>query len=259
MIITFKKGLPWLCKFMLLSILFVSVFQVNSVMAQDQEIFNTQERLAIINFPAYSIISEVNNESNDIYTKEFEQNCLSMTDKEFEAAVHKNIEKVIKKKEAGAIIKWNKESIDYIKLIASDLIPTIEKQIKEDSFIKSGDEYAFLSYTPGSDSETWVIYDYNVLNIKLYAFCQQISWGWNSSQITSVSSRAYSRIFAPLWTYEGINDESHQYNDNYFSYSQYHEGHFSGQIAGYPIVNTYPYLYTTVITGGDWEHDEGFN
>ncbi len=96
-----------------------------------------------------------------------------------------------------------------------------------------------ITATPGDEDETWVIYDYNLGGVKLYGFYQHISWEWNSSRLTSVSTSAYSRIWAPLWVYNGINHEPGNYNNNYFSYTTYHEGHFCGEV-GYPITHTYP-------------------
>jgi hypothetical protein len=180
-----------------------------------------------------------------------------MSDSEFKHAIRDNLKKIIDQKKKGAKIRWNKDIVKYAEVFAPDQVGEIKRQIATDNL---GQTRGIIvrKTTPGAEDETWVIYNYNLDGIKLYGFYQHIIWAWNSSQITSVSTSAYSHIWAPLWVYNGVNDESGQYNNNHHSYTKYHEGHFSGEI-GCLVTHTYLWLQTTVMTGGGWSHNEGFN
>lgn len=238
---------------LLLSLFFLS-FQVGNANAGEQP--NVQiDRLTIINLPAYSVLGSPDDTTN-VYNAVNEQEFLSMSDQEFKDNVRSNLASIIDQKEKDARIRWNEDIVKYVEILAPDHVDEIKEQIATDTSLQST---IVTASEPGSEDLTWVIYDYNLGGIKLYAFLQRIAWSWNSTQITSISKNAYSRIWAPLWRYEGINDQSGAYNNNKFSYTQYHEGHFVGEIAGYPLVNTYPWHQTTVMTGGGWAHNEGFN
>ena len=151
--------------------------------------------------------------------------------------------------------------MQYIEVFAPNEVAEVRQQILKDDLLQSqisSQQPIISEYTPGSDDDTWVIYDVNMGNMKLYAFYQRIKWSWNSTQITSVNTSAYAHIYAPLWSYNGLNQNPPgEYLHNKYSYYKFHEGHFVGTL-GYPIVNTYPWHSTVVFTGGGWAHNQGF-
>lgn len=251
-------------KTMIIIIAMMLVFSLSAVVsaAPVTSDLSANERLTILNIPAYSISCERND--SDLYCHEAIDKYLAMSNDDFNKAIISNMQSIVEKKEKGADIKWNPRIVEVVKPISPKLAGEIAKQVESDSQAKPVinvnhiNQATTLRLTPGSDNRTWVIYDVNMGNIKLYGFFANISWSWDSSKITSVNSTAYDEIYAPLWSYCGATEINPHYIDSsHVSYYTYWRGHFQTGI-GYPLTNTYPWHEILVRAGGGTAHSTGF-
>ena len=211
------------------------------ILAQD---FNKIPREALLGIYAYGT-SEPGNEQEYNNLKE---KYLEMNDADFNKAIINHFKKVADKKDKGEDIIWNKDIVDLISILDSELGNRIKMQINQTiarDTIEKDTKQENLRYTPGNNRKIWTYYGHGLGGMRIFSFTCDIYWAWDSTQITTVSPSTREKHCIQ----DGLR-RNHS-NQAYFlsptSY-WYVEGRFVQYIAGQPCMG-YPY-HDIVIQGG---------
>lgn len=184
---------------------------------------------------------------------------LEMNDADFNKAIINHFKKVADKKDKGEDIIWNKDIVDLISILDSELGNRIKMQINQTiarDTIEKDTKQENLRYTPGNNRKIWTYYGHGLGGMRIFSFTCDIYWAWDSTQITTVSPSTSGKALYTGWSYEGINS-----NQAYFlsptSYYKYVEGRFVQYIAGQAMSWGYPYHDIVIQAGGGAAHSQG--
>jgi hypothetical protein len=208
---------------------------------------DTGSRITLLNKCAY--ITFTDKPSPELnYSAEIEQKYINMSDGDFQKAIETQLLNVVNRQKNGEMIKWNNEFISELQGYYPDLANTIQNKINK---TPNGDESNLrASYTPGSDSHTFMEYGNNSLGIHLFALCCDVDWSWNTTQITSVLPGTYGETYAPLWDYYGIVRNTEGFSFNNTVWSKEVSGRFKATFNENVIENRVIELLVDIFAGG---------
>jgi len=87
--------------------------------------------------------------------------------------------------------------------------------------------------------------------MNLFGLFSEISWSWDSTQITDVSPSTDGEVYAPLWEYNRLTvSQQGKWNNDPTIYRVYKKGEFQMKLGGDILQTAYLWLEAFVYAGG---------